>query len=205
MAAAAAASLPAGYAADQAIRGFHGAAPPVHRTAVIAATTALFCWAAAFMPTDWRLAATCALGWSLLVSAVVDQLDYRLPDLLTLPMMASGLLLSFLLPDARPLDHLAGAAVGYGSLTALAAVYRLMRHREGLGPGDAKLLAAVGAWMGWKALPAVVLIGCVAALALFLVRLTWRPSIGADARIPFGPPLCLAFWLSWLYGPPTLG
>ena len=79
--------------------------------------------------------------------------------------------------------------------------YRGLRRREGLGLGDAKLLAAAGAWVGWVGLPSVVMLGAVFGLVTALaMRMTGR-EVGRVTELPFGPALALAFWLVWLYGP----
>jgi leader peptidase (prepilin peptidase)/N-methyltransferase len=73
-----------------------------------------------------------------------------------------------------------------------------MRGREGLGQGDAKLLAAAGAWLGWEALPVVVFIGAVLGLALVLLRRRPGQKLDAATALPFGAPLALATWVMWL-------
>ena len=89
-----------------------------------------------------------------------------------------------------------GAALGWLVFASVAAGYRALRGREGLGGGDAKLLAAAGAWLGWQALPQVMLLGAVAALVGAGVLRLARDG----ARLAFGPWLALAIWLVWLYG-----
>ena len=122
----------------------------------------------------------------------------RLPDLLTLPLLLLGLLSCRLLdPGALPV-HAAAAALGYLAFTGLAWSYRWLRGRDGLGPGDAKLLAASGAWVGLAALPTLVLIAAVATL---LVALTSR-SARSNAPIPFGPGLAFSLFAVWLYAAP---
>ncbi len=132
------------------------------------------------------------VGWVLLAAALVDRRTLLLPDLLTLPLIAAGLAAAGLrLAPASPLGSLAGALLGLGGTALLAEAYRRLRGREGLGVGDAKLLAAAGAWLGPGSLPLVVLIGAAAALAAALLT-------GAHRRpqepVPFGPWLALGFW-----------
>src|SRR5689334_20682973 len=115
--------------------------------AVVVVSIAIGIWAAVVMPSTWLLAATLALGWTLLTLGIVDLIAFRLPDVLTLPLAASGLLLSLWLPDHDPLAHLVGAAAGFLVLYLIAILYRRARAREGLGLGDAKLAAAAGAWL----------------------------------------------------------
>jgi leader peptidase (prepilin peptidase)/N-methyltransferase len=83
----------------------------------------------------------------------------------------------------------------------IAWLYRRLRGREGLGLGDAKLLGAGGAWLGWQALPSVVALGAAIALALALAGAAAGGKLSATTRIAFGPYLALAIWVVWLYGP----
>ena len=101
---------------------------------------------------------TCVFGWTLLALGVIDWREYRLPDLLTLPLLAAGLLLALFGDPADAWSSLLGALAGGGAVVVIRAVYAALRGREGIGLGDAKLLAALGAWLGWEALPAVVLV-----------------------------------------------
>jgi len=170
--------------------------------AVIGLSIAIGIWAASIIPGTWLLAVTLALGWTLLTLGIVDLVAFRLPDVLTLPLAAAGLLLSLRLPDHDPVAHLIGAAAGFLVLYLIAILYRRARAREGLGLGDAKLAAAAGAWLGWQALPSVILIACAAAFIWLGVRVALRGRAVLSQQIAFGVPLCFAFWLVWLYGAP---
>jgi len=131
------------------------------------------------------------LGWA----SLIDARHLILPDWLTLPLIPAGWALAWL--QEPPLaDRLIGSAAGFLSFAVIAWAYRRLRGRDGLGLGDAKLLAGAGAWAGWQALPSVVLVGSVAALAWVAVR---RPD--PSRPIPFGPALALGFWLVWWFGP----
>ncbi|QLH39834.1 MAG: prepilin peptidase [Defluviicoccus sp.] len=88
---------------------------------------------------------------------------------------------------------------------AISRLYRWLRHRDGLGLGDAKLLAAGGAWVSWWGLPTVVLLAAVTALLVALVRRALGDRSVVGQRLAFGPELCLGIWLVWLYGPLTVG
>jgi leader peptidase (prepilin peptidase)/N-methyltransferase len=138
------------------------------------------------------------LGASLLTLAAIDARLRRLPDPITLPLALAGLLVA--LASAAPAwSHLLGAAAGYGLITGLAFAYRQLRGRDGIGLGDAKLLAAAGAWLGWRSLPMVILGACLVSLgALLTMALRGRRLTGQDA-LPFGPPLALSFWIVWLW------
>lgn len=147
-----------------------------------------------------RLWLTCGLGWALLALAWIDWRSMLLPDVLTLPLLLAGLGATFLLaPDALT-DHAAAAALAYLGLQGLAVGYRRLRRRDGLGAGDAKLLAAAGAWLGVAALPWVLV---AAACGGLLAALGWTLAgrrIDAATALPFGPWLAAATWLVWLFG-----
>ncbi len=138
--------------------------------------------------------AGCALGWTLLTLGWIDALCQRLPDFLTLPLVLAGLAEAALLePDALT-GRALGAACAYLGFRLLALLYKWWRGQEGLGQGDAKLLAASGAWLGAWLLPDVLLVAALAALA-FALR---HGRIDRNARIPFGPFLAAGAWLLWL-------
>ncbi len=161
---------------------------------------ALWAWSAA---DGWLLWASCGLAWTLLVLAAIDFEHQILPDALTLPLVVAGLAVAWFAAPQTALDNLAGAAVGFVLFAAVAAAYRRIRGREGLGGGDAKLLAALGAWVGLSGLPSVVLIASLAALVGALAARSFRLKGALHERVPFGPALALAGWIVWLYGPLT--
>jgi leader peptidase (prepilin peptidase)/N-methyltransferase len=153
-------------------------------------------WAASCGARGALLWASCALGWTLLTLGWIDSLCLRLPDFLTLPLILGGLAEAALLePDALTARAL-GAAIGYSLFRLLAYAYLRLRGREGLGMGDAKLVAAGGAWVGVWALPDLVLVGSGLALVYMLRKL----RIERSQIVPFGPFLASAIWLLWLYG-----
>ncbi|MCW2239561.1 prepilin peptidase [Azospirillum canadense] len=144
----------------------------------------------------------CALGWTLLAAAFIDARCQRLPDAMTLPLILSGLAFAAWTDPASGPDHGAGAAAGYLAIVLIARAYRALRNREGIGLGDAKLLAAAGAWVSWTGLPSVVLIASLGALASTAVgALLTRRLPEVTARIALGPYLAGGLWLVWLYGP----
>ncbi|MBV9994450.1 MAG: prepilin peptidase [Caulobacteraceae bacterium] len=168
---------------------------------ILIAMALAFAWAAAIAP-DWPvLGMSLALGWTLVALAAVDLASFRLPDLLTLPLILAGLGATALMPARPMLDHLAGAGAGWGSLVVLALAYRWWRGVEGVGQGDAKLLGAAGAWLGWRPLPSVLLIACAAAFVWVGFRTAARGRAALNERLAFGAPLCLAIWTVWLHGP----
>lgn len=138
------------------------------------------------------------LGWWLLALALIDLRSWRLPDALTLPLAALGMVAAWfgLLPGLTPTSALLGAGAGYLALAAVAWAYRRWRGRDGLGLGDAKLLAAAGAWLGPADLPHVVLLAALSGLLMALAR---RMPLRADSEVPFGPPLAAAFWVVFLW------
>ena len=156
---------------------------------------------AAWLATDWLLWPSCLLGWLLLALAAIDWRCLLLPDFLTLPLLAGGLLLWAVAEPPALASHAIGAAAGLGFILALRWAYWLLRRREGIGLGDAKLLAASGAWVSWEGLPSVLLVASVAALASSLLRYKRGGSISLVDHVPFGAFLCLGTWLVWLYGP----
>ncbi|PZU11066.1 A24 family peptidase [Sphingomonas sp.] len=138
----------------------------------------------------WPGAAGALFGWGLAVLALLDLDHFWLPDRLTLPLGALGLAIG----PALAIDRLIGAAAGYAALALLAAAYRRARGRIGLGRGDAKLLGAIGAWLGWAALPFVLLAAC--ALGILWAILARK---GAQDRLPLGTLLAVAGWGGWIF------
>ena len=135
---------------------------------------------------------------SLAVLAHVDARNFILPDALTLPLIPAGLLANILLFDEL-WPSLVGAALGYVSLVALELAYRRLRNRDGLGRGDAKLLAAGGAWCGALALPFILLIASLSALAFVLaVGLVRGQMPTGGTRIAFGPWIAFGIGLVWI-------
>lgn len=142
-----------------------------------------------------------ALGASLLLIAVIDAEHLWLPNLLTLPLGVAGLMVSSVFGPGRFIDHAIGAAVGFLALAGLAALYRRIRGREGLGGGDARLLAAIGAWVGWAGLPTVLVWGSAAGLSWVVARSIARRPLRRDEPLPYGVCLAIGAWLTWLHGP----
>jgi leader peptidase (prepilin peptidase) / N-methyltransferase len=171
--------------------------------AVELAALAIAVWALLVLP-GWIVWAGAMLGWALLTLTWIDQEHYLLPDVITLPLALAGLAVAWLIDPATLLDHVIGAAAGFATFTALAWGYRALRRRDGLGAGDAKLLGALGAWVGWQGLPTVVLYAAVSGLALALILAARGRRLELGHRLPFGPHLCLGGWLVWLYGPLVL-
>ena len=163
----------------------------------------LFIWSLLVLSPDY-LWAGCLLGWSLLALSAIDLKIYRLPDFLTLPLIVLGVFFNSMITPELTTHFVIGAIVGYILFMAVAVFYRRLRGREGLGLGDAKLLSAAGAWVGWQGLASVIMI---AALIGIIVAILWGRVMKknlAITKIPFGPFLSFALWLTWLYGPMVL-
>ncbi len=147
----------------------------------------------------WPTAAALVFTWTLLAASAIDFRHQLLPDDLVLPLLWLGLLaaLSGLFADLP--SAVIGAMAGYLSLWSVYQLFRLLTGKEGMGHGDFKLLAALGAWVGWQSLVAIVilssLVGAVFGLALVLFR-------GRDRQVPmpFGPFLAAAGWIVLLWG-----
>jgi leader peptidase (prepilin peptidase)/N-methyltransferase len=137
--------------------------------------------------------------WLLIAMTFIDLDTMLLPDQLTLSLLWLGLLLSIGSPLVSSQDALIGAAVGYLSLWSLYWAFKLITGKEGMGYGDFKLLAAIGAWVGWQHLPVVILLSSFVGAIVGVTLLTIQ---GKDKSqpIPFGPYLAAAGWLTLLYG-----
>ena len=150
----------------------------------------------------WPLAVVGApLAVALLLIAVIDAEHFWLPNILTLPLGAAGLAASAFIGPGSFVDHLIGAVLGFAVLAGLAALYKRLRGRDGLGGGDARLLAAIGAWVGWAGLPSVVVWASLAGLSWVLARIVARRAPSLDTALPYGTYLAIGAWLTWLYGP----
>lgn len=134
------------------------------------------------------------LGWLLFVLACWDFQHGRLPNVLTLPLLALGPCIAPLVHDSI-VDSLIGAFAGFAGLSCIAVLYKFVRGQDGLGGGDVKLLAAAGAWVGWQSLFVVLLIASVSGLLFALM--TGRRT-GA-AVLPFGPFIAAGTWAVWCW------
>lgn len=172
--------------------------------AVELAAVAVAAWAALGVPPAlvWPSA---VLGWTLLALAVIDARAMILPDALTLPLAVCGLAVTWWLDPPSLAGHAFGAIAGWLGFRLVGRIYSALRRRPGLGDGDAKLVAAAGAWVGWQGLPSVILIAALSALVAVAVAGLLRRPITASTPIPFGPFLAMASWLTWLCGPVGIG
>jgi leader peptidase (prepilin peptidase)/N-methyltransferase len=165
------------------------------------ASLAVAATAALLVPGGPFLWLSCVLGWWLLTLAWIDARTFRLPDVLTLPLIVAGFAEAGWWEPAALLDRALGAVVAFAALWLLSFTYRRLRGREGLGLGDAKLLAAGGAWVGLSDVPFVMFTGAVLAL-LYAATLRLRgESVSATTRLPFGPFLAVSIWIGWVLRP----
>jgi leader peptidase (prepilin peptidase)/N-methyltransferase len=166
--------------------------------AIELAALAVAAWAAVTVA-DEDLWPACLLGWTLLTLTWIDARTMLLPNLLTLPLLAMGLVLAWGGGPWSLADHGLAAMLGFLSLYGLAWAYRRFRGRDGLGGGDAKLLGALGAWVGLSGLPFVLLLAaCMGLIFAGGTALTGK-RMTATTAIPFGPFLALSGWMLWLY------
>jgi leader peptidase (prepilin peptidase)/N-methyltransferase len=180
-----------------------GAALAWFYPAIELAALAVVLWAAT-ETSGWALLLSCLFGWMLLALAIIDWRHFILPNVLTLPLLTVGLIAALLGLLGDPLDHLIGATAGFAVFTAIAFIYTRLRGRAGLGFGDAKLLAAIGAWVGWLGLATVVLYGTGLGLIAVLIGAALGKKPDLTDRVPFGTFLAAGGWLVWLYGPLTI-
>jgi leader peptidase (prepilin peptidase)/N-methyltransferase len=139
-----------------------------------------------------------ALAALLSVGSVMDFRCRRLPDLITLPLIVAGFGSQFVVGGTDGLGFsLLGATLGFIAFWAIAKLYRLSRGTDGLGLGDAKLLAAAGAWLGPMFLAPIVFVGAILALLFVQVLRLRGEGISAQTIIPFGPFLSAAFFGFW--------
>ncbi|HKY18415.1 MAG TPA: A24 family peptidase [Rhizomicrobium sp.] len=168
------------------------------------AALAVAIWSASLF-SGLTLWASCGLGWTLLALAATDLRYFILPDILTLPLIAAGFLANAFLDLSSLTDYGLGAVAGYLFVRVLRFTYRVLRKREGMGLGDAKLFAAAGAWVSWWGLPTVLVLASVLGLAGVLIQ-SWRGHrLDPMQRVPFGAFLSAGLWITWLYGPLTRG
>lgn len=148
--------------------------------------------------------ATTLFGWALLVQSSIDAKHQFLPDLITYATLWAALLASTQLWfNLSPALAIWGAAFGFFILWAIATIFKLLRKKEGMGQGDFKLLAAIGAWTGPQMIPFILIVASLLSLVYSLLKLAQR-KIQKDTPLPFGPFLSLAGWLLLLFGKPLI-
>lgn len=155
-----------------------------------------------FGPGEQFVAAIILTGFLIALTGI-DTDHQLLPDNLTLPLLWAGLLLSLFDVFVDPVSSIIGAISGYLVLWLIYHLFRLLTGKEGMGYGDFKLLAALGAWLGWQILPLVVLlasvVGAVVGVALLAMKRHQK-----DQPLPFGPFIAAAGWIALLWGDPLI-
>lgn len=139
------------------------------------------------------------LSWCLIAASGIDIGHKLLPDNITLPLLWLGILLALFDVFVSLQDSVLGVMVGYMSLWTVFMVFKLVTGKEGMGYGDFKLLAMLGAWLGWQPLFVVILtsslVGAIVGVSMILIKKTSR-----ETQIPFGPYLAAAGWITLLWG-----
>lgn len=163
-------------------------------------TGLLSAFVATRLPPGLTALAVLVMTWMLIAMTMIDFDHKLLPDQLTLPLLWLGLLLNLDATFVPLREAVIGAIAGYLSLWSVYWVFKLATGKEGMGYGDFKLLAALGAWMGWKVLPIIILlssvVGSIVGIGMILL-------LGRDKQIPiaFGPYLAVAGWITLFWGP----
>lgn len=149
----------------------------------------------------WPCIGALLLTWSLIALTFIDVDHQLLPDTLTLPLLWLGISFNLFEQFTTLEASVIGALAGYLSLWLVYQAFKLITGKEGMGYGDFKLLAALGAWLGWSLLPAIILlsslVGAIVGISLVLIRKHKR-----DIPIPFGPYLAAAGWIVLIWGDP---
>lgn len=166
--------------------------------------TALVAWRFGF---GIEAAAAILMTWTLIAISMIDIDHQIIPDSISLPLMWIGLFLALFHPMAsaqilfiEPASAIIGALAGYLSLWSIYHLFRLVTGKEGMGYGDFKLLAALGAWLGYQMLPLIILLSAVVGAAVGISLMVFKRH-GRDIPIPFGPYLAAAGWIAMMYGP----
>lgn len=167
---------------------------------VEALTGALTLWSAWRFGFSAQTAGAWILLWGLVALAFIDLDTQLLPDTLTLPLLWAGLTFNLWGTFSELHGAVIGAIAGYLALWAVYWVFKMATGKEGMGHGDFKLLAALGAWMGWKILPAVIFLSSVVGAAVG-IALILAARHGRNVPIPFGPYLAAAGALALFWGP----
>ncbi|MBT5227717.1 MAG: prepilin peptidase [Proteobacteria bacterium] len=151
------------------------------------------------MGAQWTTLAALIFTWGLIALTFIDLEHFLLPDRLTLPLLAIGLGVNAVNTFTDLISALVGAIAGYGSFWIVFHGFRIVTGKEGMGHGDFKLLAALGAWMGWQMLPLIILLsagtGAIIGITMLILQQHQRGQ-----QVPFGPYLAGAGWLALLWG-----
>jgi len=151
------------------------------------------------MGISMQAGAALMLTWGLITLATIDSKTQFLPDDITLPLIWIGLAVNIFSVFTSLEDAVVGAIAGYLSLWMVFWVYKALTQKEGMGYGDFKLLAALGAWMGWQALPVIILLSSLFGTLIGVALIVFKAR-DSQVPIPFGPYLAIAGWVSLLWG-----
>lgn len=147
----------------------------------------------------WQAAGMLVLTWGLLAMSLIDADHQLLPDALVLPLLWLGLIANHLGLFTSLEDAMWGAVAGYLSLWSVYWLFKLITGKEGMGYGDFKLLAMLGAWGGWQVLPLTILLSSLVGAVLGVLMLRLR-NAETSSPIPFGPYLAIAGWIALFWG-----
>jgi leader peptidase (prepilin peptidase)/N-methyltransferase len=152
----------------------------------------------------WQAGGMLLLTWGLLAMSLIDADHQLLPDVLVLPLLWLGLIANYFGLYTSLEDAVWGAIAGYLSLWSVYWLFKLVTGKEGMGFGDFKLLAMLGAWGGWQVLPLTILLSSLVGAVLGLLMLRLR-NAETSTPIPFGPYLAVAGWIALLWGDQITG
>jgi len=148
---------------------------------------------------SWQAGAMLLLTWGLLAMSMIDMDHQLLPDSIVLPLLWLGLIVNVFGVFAPLPGAVWGAVAGYLSLWSVYWLFKLVTGKEGMGYGDFKLLAMLGAWGGWQVLPLTILLSSVVGAVLGTIMLRMKKA-DSGTSIPFGPYLAIAGWVALLWG-----
>lgn len=152
---------------------------------------------------SWASLAALFFTWTLVALTVIDFNTQLLPDNLTYPLLWAGLLVNLNSVFTDQTSSLLGAVFGYLSLWSVFILFKLVTGKEGMGRGDFKLLAALGAWAGWQILPLIVVLSSVVGAIIGIILIRFR-NHEQSTPMPFGPFLAVAGWIALLWGEPLI-
>jgi len=168
---------------------------------LVEALTSILCMVVAWkFGVTWQTVAGCLLTQVMISQSGIDLKHKLIPDEITMPVLWLGVLLSIIPIFADSQSSIIGAAAGYLSLWLMFWFFYITTKKEGMGYGDFKLLAMVGAWLGWQMLPLVIICSSILGSFVGLSLLVFTSST-RNSRIPFGPFIAIAAWIAMLWGP----
>jgi leader peptidase (prepilin peptidase)/N-methyltransferase len=151
----------------------------------------------------WQTAGALIFTWTLIALTYID-LDYHLlPDQLTFLLLGVGLFLSLFSLFCTTYDAIIGLLAGYLIFAIIQAIFQLVTGKIGMGQGDYKLLAALGAFLGWQMLPIIILLASISGILISVIHMAIKNQF-KSVQLPFGPYLALAGWISLIWGPEIL-